>query len=228
RRLPDQRAARAPHARRRSRDRRGGVVHGQRGRLADGTPERFMTYPTMLVEAAKASAKAFYLMGTRPGIFRCDQHELLSAHGIALIGGTRQGLRAIDRLARQATPPAPLRPSPASMPRLATMLPGAGARRTIHEHDAKRLLAAAGLPVVPERLCATRDEAIAAAAALGYPVVLKLVADDVPHRSDLGLVAVSLRDAHELGLAWDRMAAVRSAKLANVATAGFLIQRMIA
>ncbi|HKW93071.1 MAG TPA: CoA-binding protein, partial [Methylomirabilota bacterium] len=72
-----------------------------------GTPERFMTYASMLVEAAKASPKPFYLMGTRPGIFRRDQHELVSTHGIALIGGTRQGLRAIDRLARQAAPPAP-------------------------------------------------------------------------------------------------------------------------
>ena len=64
-----------------------------------------------------------------------------------------------------------------------------------------------------ETLCATRAEAIAAADAIGYPVALKLVADEVPHRSDLGLVAVGLRDARELGLAWDRMAAVRSAKL---------------
>src|SRR5262249_60203433 len=98
-----------------------------------GTPERFMTYARMLLEAAKASSKPFYLMGTRPGIFRRDQHELLSAEGIALIGGTRQGLRAIDRLARQVTPPAPLRPSPTSMPRLATLLPGGAAPRTIHE-----------------------------------------------------------------------------------------------
>ena len=87
-----------------------------------GTPERFMTYAGMLVEGAKGSTKPFYLMGTRPGIFRRDQHELLSAQGIALIGGTRQGLRAIDRLARLAAPLAPLRPPPATtMPTLATM-----------------------------------------------------------------------------------------------------------
>jgi acetate---CoA ligase (ADP-forming) len=42
-----------------------------------GTPERFMTYARLLVEAAQASARPFYLMGTRPGIFRRDQHELL-------------------------------------------------------------------------------------------------------------------------------------------------------
>jgi acyl-CoA synthetase (NDP forming) len=192
-----------------------------------GTPQRFMTYASMLVEGAKGSTKPFYLMGTRPGIFRRDQHELLSAHGIALIGGTRQGLRAIDRLARQAVPVAPLRPPPArTLPALTTM-PGVTARRTIHEHDAKRLLAAAGLPVVAERLCATRDEALAAAATIGYPVVLKLIADEVPHRSDLGLVAIGLRDGHELGAAWDRLTATRSEKLPQVPVAGFAVQQMV-
>jgi acetate---CoA ligase (ADP-forming) len=181
----------------------------------------------MLIEGAKTSTKPFYLMGTRPGIFRRDQHELLSAHGIALIGGTRQGLRAIDRLARQAVPLAPLRPPPArTMPTLATVA-GGRARGTIHEHDAKRLLAQAGLPVVREQLCATLEEALDMAGALRYPVVLKLVADDVPHRSDLGLVAVGVRDGHELGQAWDRMMAVRAEKLANVAVAGFVVQQMV-
>jgi acyl-CoA synthetase (NDP forming) len=193
-----------------------------------GTPERFMAYAGMLLEGAKASTKPFYLMGTRPGIFRRDQHELLSAQGIALIGGTRQGLRAIDRLARQAAPRAPLRPPPATtLPTLATLVPGGTVRRTIHEHDAKRLLAGAGLPVVREALCTTRAEAIAAAGALGYPVALKLVADDVPHRSDWGLVAVGLGDARELGLAWDRMTAVRAGKLGDIAIAGFVVQQMV-
>lgn len=193
-----------------------------------GTPERFMTYARMLVEGSRESTKPFYLMGTRPGIFRRDQHELLSAQGIALIGGTRQGLRAIDRLARHAEPLAPLRRSPAtSMPTLGTMMPGGTARRTIHEHDAKRLLAAAGLPVVRETFCTAREEAIVAAGAIGYPVALKLVADDVPHRSDLGLVAIGLGDAGELGEAWDRMTAVRSGTLEDVAVAGFVVQQMV-
>src|SRR5262249_28411406 len=193
-----------------------------------GTSERFLTYARMLIEGAKESTKPFYLMGTRPGIFRRDRHEVRSAHGIALIGGTRQGLRAIDRLARQAAPLAPLRPTPAMpMPGLATMMPGGTARRTIHEHDAKRLLAGAGLPVVTETLCTTREAAIAAAGAIGYPVGRKFVAADVPHRSDVGLVAVGLRDARELGLAWDRMAAVRSEKLKDMVVAGFVVQQMV-
>ena len=192
-----------------------------------GTPERFMTYVTMLAEAAAGSAKPFYLMGTRPGIFRRDQHEYLSARGIALIGGTRQGLRAVDRLARSGQPLAPARrPAPAPAITVAS-LSGGRARRTIHEHDAKRLLAAAGVPVVRETLCGSRDAAVAAASTLGYPVVLKLVADEVPHRSDLGLVAVGLRDAREVGEAWDRMAAVQAGALADVEVAGFVVQPMI-
>jgi acyl-CoA synthetase (NDP forming) len=191
-----------------------------------GTPERFMTYAQMFGEAAQTSTKPFYFMGTRPGIFRRDQHEYFSAQGIAMIGGTRQGLRAVDRLARSAAPLAPSRATPPA-PTITVASLSAGSRRTINEHDAKLLLAAAGLPVVRETLCTTRDGAIAAAGAIGYPVALKLVADDVPHRSDLGLVAVGLRDARELGEAWDRMAAVRAARLADVAVDGFVVQQMV-
>ena len=78
-------------------------------------------------------------------------------------------------------------------------------RPTIHEHDAKRLLAEAGLPVVAERLVTDLAEARAAAAALGYPVALKVVSDDIPHRSEHGLVAVGLRDERELAAEWERM-----------------------
>jgi acyl-CoA synthetase (NDP forming) len=192
-----------------------------------GTPERFMTYARMLGEAAAVSAKPFYLMGTRPGIFRRDQHEYLSAHGIAMIGGTRQGLGAIDRLARSLIPLAPPRPSPGAPTLTVASLSGGRARTSIHEHDAKRLLAAAGLPVVREALCTMREEALAAASAIGYPVALKLVADDVPHRSDLGLVAVRLRDARDVGEAWDRLSAVRARSLTSVTIAGFVVQQMV-
>jgi acyl-CoA synthetase (NDP forming) len=191
-----------------------------------GMPERFMTYARMLADGAHESAKPFYLMGTRPGIFRRDQHEFLSAHGVAMVGGTRQGLRAVDRLATFAMRPATRRPPRAGGPTIAALLAGR-TRRTVHEHDAKRLLAEAGLPIVRETLCSTRDGALAAAGAIGYPVALKLVADDVPHRSDLGLVAVGLRDARELGEAWDAMAAVRARTLAGLAVEGYVVQRMV-
>jgi acetate---CoA ligase (ADP-forming) len=191
-----------------------------------GHPARALDYARMLAEAAKGSPKPFYFMTTRSGVFRRDQLAFLREHGIALIGGTRQGLAAVDRLGRWSEPPpAPLGGAPGRRGALETVR-GGRARRTIHEHDAKRLLAGAGLPVVRERLVASPEDAHTAAAALGYPVVLKVVSDEIPHRSDLGLVAVGVRDDNELAREWARMSR-RLADLDTRATIdGFLVQEL--
>jgi acetyltransferase len=60
------------------------------------------------------------------------------------------------------------------------------------EHEAKALLDAYGVPVVPTRLAGTADEAAAVAAQLGGPVVLKVVSPDITHKSDVGGVALDL------------------------------------
>ena len=192
-----------------------------------GAPARLLEYARILAEAAKGSAKPFYYMTARSGIFRRDQAALLREHGIPVIGGTRQGLGAVDRLARWAEPSPPPRPpsSPAGL-RLASLLEGRR-RVTVHEHDAKRLLAAAGVPVAGERLVSTLDDARAAAGALGYPVALKVVSDEIPHRSDLGLVAVGLRDAADLGTAWARMSRRLDGLGKRGAAAGFLVQELV-
>jgi len=184
-----------------------------------GTPDRLMAYARILADGAARSAKPFYYMTTRSGIFRRDVLAFLRERDIPVVGGTRQGLGAIDRLARwTATPPA-IPPDASARP---TRLPSAGAthRRSIHEHDAKRLLASAGMPVIPERLVSTLPDARAAASALGYPVALKVVADDIPHRSELGFVAVGVRDERELSEEWERMAQ----RVEDRAIAGFVVQ----
>jgi acyl-CoA synthetase (NDP forming) len=188
-----------------------------------GAPSRALEYARLLAVGAKASTKPFYFMTTRSGVFRRDQSEFLREHGIALIGGTRQGLGAVDRLARWSEPLRPARATSASGGRVAELL-AAGPRPTIHEGDAKRMLADAGLPVVRERQVATPGEARAAAQVLGYPVVLKVVSDAIPHRSDLGLVAVGLRDESELAAAWKRMVHRLRDAGKQSAVAGFLVQ----
>ena len=190
-----------------------------------GTPERLMAYARLLAEGAAESPKPFYYMTSRSGIFRRDVLAFLRERGIPVIGGTRQGLGAIDRLARWTEPPGALRPSAGRAGRLAHLLAG-GPRATIHEHDAKRLLAEAGLPVVGERLVTGLPEARAAAVALGYPIVLKAVSDDIPHRSELGLVAVGLADERDLTGAWGRMSRRLDETGKRGVIAGFLVQEM--
>jgi len=81
------------------------------GDSCDGQPmgraERTLAYTKILLDAAQASSKPHYVMNTRPGLMLREQVDLLRRHGIAMIGGSRQGLGAIDKLARY------LEPSPA-------------------------------------------------------------------------------------------------------------------
>jgi acetate---CoA ligase (ADP-forming) len=69
----------------------------------------------------------------------------------------------------------------------------AGGEGWLEPDRARALLEAYGVPLVPERLAASTDEAVAAAADLGYPAVVKTAAGGV-HKTDTGGVALDLRD----------------------------------
>jgi acetate---CoA ligase (ADP-forming) len=66
------------------------------------TPELAQRYLELFADAAARSHKPHYLLQTRPGIMDRAQTAMLRAKGIAVVGGLREGLAAIDRLARFA------------------------------------------------------------------------------------------------------------------------------
>jgi acyl-CoA synthetase (NDP forming) len=60
------------------------------------------------------------------------------------------------------------------------------------EAEAKALLAGAGIVSAPERVCRTPDEAVAAAAGFGFPVVLKIASPDILHKTEIGGVLLDI------------------------------------
>jgi acetate---CoA ligase (ADP-forming) len=60
-------------------------------------------YIEMFARAAAQSVKPHYLMTTRPGVMDRGLTAYLREHGVAVVGGFREGLGAIDRLARSTT-----------------------------------------------------------------------------------------------------------------------------
>jgi acyl-CoA synthetase (NDP forming) len=72
-----------------------------------------------------------------------------------------------------------------------------GSSAFLNEVQSLELLARHGLPIVAQRLCKSAAEARAAFAALGAPVVVKACSVDIPHKSEHGLVAVSVRTADD-------------------------------
>ena len=191
-----------------------------------GHPGRVLENVKMLAEQAKNSKKPFYLMNTRPGLMNTAQAKALRDAGLVQIGGTRQGLAALDRVGRyMAWRSAPSTPGNRAR---AADLAATKTRRSINEFDSKRLLSAYGIPVAREQRVATADQALAAARGIGFPVVLKALSDDIPHKTELGLVAVNLKTEDDLTRAFARMRERIDAITPRPRDAAFLVQEFVA
>jgi len=83
--------------------------------------------------------------------------------------------------------------------------------------DAMRVLALYGIPTVAWRRVAGIGELAAAATDIGFPVVLKAIAPDLVHKSDVGAVRVGLETADAV------VAAAREIET-SVATAGYTLE----
>ena len=75
------------------------------------------------------------------------------------------------------------------------------------EAASKAVLARYGICLPDESLVSTEDEAAAQAASIGYPVVLKVCAADLPHKTEAGAVALDVRDEAALRDAYRRILA---------------------
>ena len=100
-------------------------------------------------------------------------------------------------------------------------------RSLLSEPEAKSILAAYRIPVVDTRRVASADEALQAAAAIGYPVALKLLSPDVTHKSDVGGVALGLENEAQLRAAAARIAAQLAALRPGARLEGYSVQQMV-
>src|SRR6476469_5093438 len=130
---------------------------------------------------------------------------------------------------RPVMPQKPLRTSATrSGGELAKLLGAKSGRRTINEYESKQLLSAFGVPVTQERRVATLEEATRAAREVGYPVVLKVVSDEIPHKTELGLVAVGLASDDDLAHAFQRLQQRLERVKPRPSDAAFLVQEFVA
>lgn len=137
--------------------------------------------------------------------------------------------RALQRLARYSewrrTPDeAPLPPYPTDDAAVAALLDRAG-EGYLSPEDTFRVLDLYGIPLARWQRVTTAEAALAAARELGYPVVVKAVAPDLVHKSDVGAVRVDLRSDGDLRAALaDVEAKVRAA---GHAVEGYVVQEMV-
>ena len=96
--------------------------------------------------------------------------------------------------------------------------------RTLSEADSKQLLREHGVPVLDERIADDPEAAVAAADAIGYPVVAKLCGDAIAHKTERGLVRLNLTDAEQVRAAATDLLAAATADDGDV---GVLLAPMV-
>jgi len=95
---------------------------------------------------------------------------------------------------------------------------------TLSEAESKQLLAAHGVPVPDERIAADAAGAVAAADAIGYPVVAKLCGSAIAHKTERGLVRLGLGGADAVRAAATELLAAATAEDGEV---GVLVAPMV-
>ncbi|MFW6081813.1 MAG: acetate--CoA ligase family protein [Desulfosalsimonas sp.] len=95
-------------------------------------------------------------------------------------------------------------------------------QRSLSEYESKKLIAGYGIPVTREKLALDRDTAVAAAADIGFPVVLKGSGADLMHKTESGVVFVNISDEKKVAEAFESVAAKMGSGFEGV-----LVQEMV-
>lgn len=101
-------------------------------------------------------------------------------------------------------------------------------RNILAEVEAKEVLKEAGVPVNETFFAGSREEAVSLSMKLGFPVVLKIVSQDVLHKTEAGGVRINLTGPDQVGEAYDRIMAAAREKYPQALIEGVSVQKMIA
>lgn len=184
--------------------------------------------------AMEARLAPILASSSRPIVFHSPSHPAAAGmETLARIGGVQlsvdafaYAMTALDeyRLFREqwlaCRPPAP---APATAVRLA--LPATGG--SLGQAQARELLTAYGVAMAPEALVTSTQEAGTVAAQVGWPVVLKVLSPDIPHKTEAGAVALNLVNAAEVERAYERIVANARAYAPQARIDGVQVQKMM-
>ncbi|MBI3267981.1 MAG: acetate--CoA ligase family protein [Planctomycetes bacterium] len=175
-----------------------------------------------IVQVVEASPARKPLTASFLGIVHQPSEDWLDAHGIPERAFPERSVRAMDALVKRgeqlrrlaARDERPVTSPAAFDPELGRYLHGlaAAGRTTLTLAEARRVFALAGLPMNASVVATSPEEAARAARSVGFPVAMKVVSEQVLHKSESGGVKVGLGTEAEVSAAYDEIrASVRRA-----------------
>jgi acetyltransferase len=100
-------------------------------------------------------------------------------------------------------------------------------RATAGDTEARDILATYGVPLPKSALARNVDEAVAAAEAIGYPVVMKIASPDILHKTDIGGVKLNLASASDVRDAFDLIVYRATRHMPDATIWGCQVQQMV-
>ena len=101
-----------------------------------------------------------------------------------------------------------------------------GASRQLGMPELAPLLTAYGIPCITMRMVQNADDAASAAERIGFPVALKIVSPDITHKTEVGGVALGLRDRRAVAEAAAGILARVAIERPQAAISGLLVEAM--
>ncbi len=184
-----------------------------------------------LVELSRTTSKPILTAWSAREKFAADAYRALREGGVPRFAtpvACAKALAALTTFAQAQRQRAFERTEPVltlSRPQAKRML--AGRVDDLAEHEAKALIAHYGIPVTREVLATDRAAAVAAAQAIGFPVVLKVQSADIAHKTEAGGVRVGLADAQAVEQAYDAILASARAHAPGARIDGVSVQEMV-
>ena len=151
--------------------------------------------------------------------------EMQRRYEAAGIGLYEDPWRAVESIAAAMRAAERLREAPLPVPPVPTNLPPLP-KGAIAEHDAKRILAEAGVPVLPEVVATSAAEAEAAANRVGERLVLKIVSPQITHKTEVGGVMLDV-SAAEAGTRYTELVDRVHARAPQATLEGVLLSPMV-
>lgn len=201
-----------------------------------GVAEREIEQSLRIAESAikvkNENKKAVCLFSNFSGSFDPTVEQYLRESGIPYLQGTPEALRAIQALENYASfrkhPKFTAGGSPINLNDLKKWQNRFKQRnQEFSEIEGRKLLAAYGIPGPKESVAATKEEAIAYASEIGFPVVMKINSPDIHHKTECGGVVVGIHNEQGVMKAFDQIiTSVRSYK-PDAIIEGVIVQEMI-
>ncbi len=99
-------------------------------------------------------------------------------------------------------------------------------RNVLTEIESKEVLKDAGIAVTETILAKTKDEAKSISTQQGFPVALKIVSNDITHKTDAGGVELNIANEDQVDEAYEKMIAAAKAKFPDAVIDGISVQKM--